>query len=51
MDFERDENFFTLDDIPEKARIIHKEIEEYIDPDNLELRQPSWNASVAVHKN
>jgi hypothetical protein len=34
--------------IPPRALEIHKEIEEYIDPDNLELRKPRWNASTFV---
>ena len=34
--------------IPPRALEIHKEIEEYIDPDNLELRMPRWNASTFV---
>ena len=51
LDFERDENFFSRDMIPPKALQIKQEVEEYIDPDNLELRKPCWNASTFVPKN
>ena len=36
--------------IPPRALAIHKEIEDYIDPDNLELKKPRWNASTYVPK-
>jgi hypothetical protein len=42
-EFEKDENYFAKSDIPEKARRIHEYIDEFIDPDHLELKKPRWN--------
>ena len=50
-EFEQDENYFAKSDIPKKAQEIHKQIDEFIDPDHLELKKPRWNTSVYVPKN
>ena len=49
--YEKDENFFSKADVPEKAREIHDYIQEYINPDNLELRKPVWNPSTFIPGN
>ena len=50
-EFEKDENYFAKSDIPEKAQRIHDEIDEFVDPDHLELKKPRWNSSVYCEKN
>ena len=51
MNFEKDEYFFSSDDVPLKARKINQEIREFIDPDILGLRKKPWNNSVLFPKN
>ena len=43
MEFEKDENYFAKSDIPEKAKKIHDYIDDFVDPDYLELKKPRWN--------
>lgn len=49
--YDKDEQFFSSDDVPIKAKKAHDQIVEFIDPDILELRKKQWNSSVLVPKN
>ena len=51
INYDRDEEFFAIDDIPPHKKAIHDEIKEIVDPDILGLRQTAWNSSVLVPKN
>lgn len=50
MNYDRDEQFFSKDDVPPKARTIKDSVKNLIDPDHLGLRKKHWNASVSVPK-
>jgi hypothetical protein len=49
-EFEKDENYFAKEDIPIKAQKVHEQIDDFIDPDHLELKKPRWNSSVYISK-
>lgn len=51
MSYDADEQFFSKEDVPEKAKIIRDQVKDFIDPDLLGLRKKEWNNSVAVPKN
>ena len=51
INYDKEEQFFTKDDIPLHARSIKEEINHLIDPDHLNQRQKPWNASVSLPKN
>jgi len=50
LNYDKEEQFFSKDDIPLPARTIKEEINQLIDPDHLGLRKKHWNASVSVPK-
>jgi len=50
INYDKEEQFFSKDDIPLYARTIKEEINNLIDPDHLGLRKKNWNASVSVPK-
>jgi hypothetical protein len=50
INYDKEEQFFSKDDIPLNARTIKEEINQLIDPDHLGLRKKQWNASVSVPK-
>jgi hypothetical protein len=50
INYDKEEQFFSKDDIPLHARTIKEEINQLIDPDHLGLRKKQWNASVSVPK-
>ena len=50
MNYDRDEQFFSKEDVPAKARTIKESVKHLIDPDHLGLRKRHWNASVSVPK-
>ncbi|KAL4468592.1 hypothetical protein ABPG74_005095 [Tetrahymena malaccensis] len=51
INFDRDEQFFSQDDIPQKAMEIKKQIKNFIDLDILNLKKKEWNSSCSVPKN
>lgn len=51
INYDKEEQFFSKDDIPLAARTIKEEINTLIDPDHLGLRKKDWNTSVSVPKN
>ena len=51
IDYEREEQFFSKEDVPDYARTAKDEIRNLIDPDYLGLRKRQWNTSVSVPKN
>lgn len=51
LNYDKEEQFFSKDDIPIHARTIKEEINQLIDPDHLGLRKKEWNTSVSVPKN
>lgn len=51
VNYEKEEQFFSKDDIPGHVKTIKEEINHLIDPDHLGLRKKRWNASVSVPKN
>ena len=48
--YDKEEQFFSKDDVPLHARTIKEEINQLIDPDHLGLRKKQWNTSVSVPK-
>lgn len=50
LNYDRDEQFFSKEDIPSRARAIKEEVKNLIDPDHLGFRKRAWNASVSVPK-
>ena len=51
INYDREEQFFSKEDIPAKAKTIKEEVRHFIDPDHLGLRKRGWNGSVSVPKN
>lgn len=51
LNYDKEEQFFSKDDIPIYVRTIKEEINQLIDPDHLGLRKKEWNTSVSVPKN
>lgn len=51
INYDKEEQFFSKEDIPPQARTIKEEINTLIDPDHLGLRKKQWNTSVSVPKN
>lgn len=51
VNYDKDEQFFAGDDIPLRAKHIHDDVLQFVDPDILELRKKEWNPSVLVPKN
>ena len=50
INYDKEEQFFSREDIPLHARSIKEEINHLIDPDHLDLRKKRWNASVSLPK-
>lgn len=50
LNYDRDEQFFSKDDVPHRARTIKESVKNLIDPDHLGLRKKQWNTSVSVPK-
>ncbi len=46
MNYERDEQFFTKDEIPRPVQESKQEMLDLVDPDLLGLRKKDWNKSV-----
>lgn len=46
INYDRDEQFFSMEDIPNEKLDAKKEVLTYIDPDLLGLRKKEWNTSV-----
>ncbi len=51
INYDKEEQFFSKDDIPNYAKTMKEEIKQFIDPDHLGLRKKQWNTSVSVPKN
>jgi hypothetical protein len=51
INYDKDEQFFSKDDIPANAKTIKEEVKNLVDPDHLGLRKKPWNVSVSVPKN
>lgn len=51
LNYDRDEQFFSQDDIPDKAKEAKAYIQKVTDPDLLGLRKKEWNSSSSVPKN
>jgi hypothetical protein len=51
INYDRDEHFFSSDDVPPNAKKVHDEVKDFIDPDYLGLRKREWNPSVSMPKN
>ena len=51
INYDKDEQFFSKEDIPQQAKTIKEEIKNLVDPDHLGLRKKAWNGSVSVPKN
>lgn len=51
VNYDKEEQFFSKEDIPQQAKTIKEEIKQLIDPDHLGLRKKQWNTSVSVPKN
>ncbi|CAD8142419.1 unnamed protein product [Paramecium pentaurelia] len=51
VNYDKDEQFFSKEDIPQKALQIKQFIQTFVDPDILGLRKKQWNYSVSVPKN
>ncbi len=45
INFDKDERVFFNENIPKKALEAHKFIQDYIDPDILQLKKQQWNSS------
>ena len=50
VNYDKEEQFFSKEDIPMHARTIKEEINQLVDPDHLGLRKKEWNTSVSVPK-
>ncbi len=48
--YQRDFQFFSIDDIPQAKKRAHDEACEFVDPDILGLKKRDWNASIKVPK-
>jgi len=51
INYDKDEHFFSKDDVPSKAQTIVAQVKDEVDPDFLGLRKKGWNTSVFVPKN
>ena len=51
INYDKDEHFFSKDDVPFKAQTTVALVKEEIDPDFLGLRKKVWNCSAFVPKN
>ena len=51
IDYDKDQQFFSKEDIPNEVKTIKDDIKNLIDPDHLGLRKKPWNGSVSVPKN
>lgn len=51
INYDKEEQFFSKEDVPFHAKTIKEEIKQLVDPDHLGLRKKDWNASVSVPKN
>jgi len=51
IDFEREEQIFPKEDIPQRASDAKKQMTQLVDPDVLGLRKKGWDNSVAVPLN
>lgn len=51
INYDKEEQFFSKDDVPLHAKTIKEEVKHFVDPDHLGLRKKEWNASVSVPKN
>ena len=51
VNYDRDEQFFSMEDVPLENLEKKEEILQFVDPDNLELRKKEWNTSVLVPLN
>ena len=50
INYDREEQFFSKEDVPCKAREVKDVVKNFIDPDHLGLRKREWNTSVSVPK-
>ena len=48
ISYERDEHFFTPDDIPKKKLQAYKDMKEFTDPDILDLKKKDWNLRSSI---
>lgn len=50
VNYDREEQFFSKEDVPTHVREIKNQVKDFIDPDHLGLRKKEWNGSVSVPK-
>lgn len=50
INYQRDFQFFSLDDIPSQKKVAHDKMSDFIDPDLLGLKRTDWNSSSKIPK-